>query len=93
LIKSAIIRVGQRRLFIDTTNAELIAIDEQQKLLKVQDRTIYIAWNKYANCWEAELFAEKQNQYGEFVNEFITGVTGNSESDVISKAIKLELNT
>ena len=78
---------------MDTTNAKLIAIDEQQKLLKVQDKTIYIAWNKYANCWEAELFMEKQNQYGEFVNEFVTGVTGSSESDVLSKAIKLKIDS
>lgn len=79
---------------MDTTNnAELIAIDEQQKLLKVQDRTIYIAWNKYANCWEAELFVEKQNQYGELVKEFVTGFTGSSERDVLSQAIKLKLNS
>jgi hypothetical protein len=36
---------------------------------------------------------EKQNQYGEFVNEFVTGVTGSSESDVLSKAIKLKIDS
>jgi|TARA_B100001939_G_scaffold600_2_gene578 hypothetical protein len=68
-------------------------MDEQQKLLKVQDRTIYLAWNKWASCWEAEVFQEKQDQYGRFVNEFVTGLTGNSEAEVLSQAIKLELNT
>ena len=78
---------------IDTANAELIAIDEQQKLLKVQDRTIYLSWNKYAACWEAEIFQEVQDQYGRFVNEFVTGITGSSEADTLSKAIKLKINT
>jgi hypothetical protein len=76
---------------MDTTNAELVAVDGQQKLLKVQDRTIYLAWNKYMSCWEAEVFHQVQDQYGRFTSEFLTGVTGNSEKQVIEEALKVKI--
>tara|TARA_R100000742_G_C4269938_1_gene88523 strand:+ start:1293 stop:1517 length:225 start_codon:yes stop_codon:yes gene_type:complete len=70
---------------------EIIAVDEQQKIYKVGDKTIYLGWNKYANCWEAEIFRLIQDQYGRFVNEYATAVTGNSEKEAIQQAMQINI--
>ena len=71
---------------------EIIALDEMQKIYKIGDRTIYLGWNKYANCWEAEIFKLIQDQYGRFVNEYVTALTGNSEKVAIQEAIQKKLD-
>lgn len=75
------------------TEPEVIALDDKQKLVKVGKRTIYVSWNKYVSCYEGELFVEKQDKYGRFVNEFVTGVTGLTETQVIQEAMKIDLNS
>ena len=68
---------------------EIIAVDELQKLMKIGDRTINLSWNKYTNCWEAEIFIQKQDKYGRFVNDYFTSVTGNSENEAVQNAINI----
>ena len=70
---------------------EMIAQVERQKIFKVGDRTVYLSWNKWANCWEAEIFRLIQDQYGRFVNEYVTAVTGNSEKDTIQEAVQINI--
>jgi hypothetical protein len=70
---------------------EMIAQDDKQKIFKVGDRTVYLSWNKWANCWEAEIFRLVQDQYGRFVNEYATAVTGSSETDTIQQAIQINI--
>tara|TARA_R100000742_G_C4269850_1_gene88422 strand:+ start:547 stop:807 length:261 start_codon:yes stop_codon:yes gene_type:complete len=74
------------------TEPEIIAVDEQQKLMKIGDKTLHLTWNKYTQCWEAEIFIQKQDRYGRFVNEYHTSVTGNSEQETIQNAIELSIN-
>ena len=69
---------------------EIIAVDEQQKLMKIGDRTLHLTWNKYTNCWEVEIFVTKQDKYGRFVSDYFTSVTGNSEQQAIQNAINLK---
>ena len=69
---------------------EIIAVDEQQKLMKIGDKTLHLSWNKYTNCWEVEVFMIKQDKYGRFVNDYYTSVTGNSEQEAIKNAINIE---
>ena len=68
---------------------EIIAVDEQQKLMKIGDKTLHLSWNKYTNCWEVEIFMTKQDKYGRFVSDYYTYVTGNSEQEAIQNAINL----
>lgn len=69
---------------------EIIAVDEQQKLMKIGDKTLHLSWNKYTNCWEVEVFMITQDKYGRFVNDYYTSVTGNSEQEAIQNAINIE---
>ena len=73
------------------TEPEIIAVDEQQKLIKVNDRTLHLKWNKYTNCWEAEVFVQIQDKYGRFVNEYFTSVTGVSEQECLKNAIEINI--
>tara|TARA_B100000287_G_C20641346_1_gene783582 strand:- start:732 stop:968 length:237 start_codon:yes stop_codon:yes gene_type:complete len=73
------------------TEPEIIAVDEQQKLIKVNDRTLHLQWNKYTNCWEAEVFVQIQDKYGRFVNEYFTSVTGVSEQECLKNAIEINI--
>tara|TARA_Y100000356_G_C11095654_1_gene201606 strand:- start:350 stop:565 length:216 start_codon:yes stop_codon:yes gene_type:complete len=68
---------------------ELIASDEHQKMLKFDDATVIVSWSTIANCYEAAIYKKMQNKYGEFVNEYITSVTGPSEKKAIQEALKI----
>lgn len=68
---------------------ELIASDEHQKMLKYGEKTVIVSWSTIANCYEAAIYKKMQNKYGEFVNEYITSVTGSSEEKVIQEAINI----
>ena len=72
---------------------EIIAVDEQQKLMKIGDKTLHLSWNKYTNCWEAEVFIQTQDKYGRFVNHYFTSVTGNSEQETIQNAINVSIDS
>ena len=68
---------------------ESIASDEHQKMLKFDDATVIVSWSTIANCYEAAIYKKMQNKYGEFVNEYITSVTGPSEEKAIQEALKV----
>lgn len=74
---------------LDAFKPEVIAVDEHQKLLKVGENTLFVTWNKYTNSYEGQVYKQVQDKYGRFVNEFVTGVTGMSEQEVIQEALKI----
>ena len=58
-------------------------------MLKFDDATVIVSWSTIANCYEAAIYKKMQNKYGEFVNEYITSVTGPSEEKAIQEALKI----
>ena len=74
---------------LDAFKPEIIAVDEHQKLLKIGENTVFVTWNKYTNSFEGKIYTKVQDKYGRFINEFVTGVTGNSEKEVIQEALKI----
>ena len=74
---------------LEAFKPEIIAVDEHQKLLKIGENTVFVTWNKYTNSFEGQIYTKVQDKYGRFINEFVTGVTGNSEKEVIQEALKI----
>lgn len=71
---------------LEASKPEIIASDEHQKLLKFGDKTLYLAWNKYINSFEGTLYKKVQDRYGNFVNDFVTNLSGMSEQEIIQQA-------
>ncbi|MEK9907371.1 MAG: hypothetical protein VW540_06280 [Gammaproteobacteria bacterium] len=74
---------------LDASKPEIIASDEHQKLLKIDDKTLYLTWNKYINAFEGTLYRQVQDRYGRFVNDFVTNLSGMSENEIIQEAKKI----
>lgn len=74
---------------LDAEKPEIIFSDEHQKMMVIGEKTVLVHWNRYTNCFEAQVFHKVQNKYGEFVSEYLTSVTGSSEEKVIQEATKL----